>query len=139
MVRILRENLIDPTAPSPSVEVLSHAFLPHRFVDHTHANAVLSLTNQPDGEAICAEVYGARAGIVPYLAPGFALAKRLAEVYEAAPAVEGKANEAVRDALAAAFGVRRRDVAIVTGERGRDKVVEVAGGDPARLTELLRR
>lgn len=55
----------------------------------------------------------------------------------AAPAVEGKANEAVRDALAAAFGVRRRDVAIVTGERGRDKVVEVAGGDPARLTELL--
>ena len=57
----------------------------------------------------------------------------------AAPAVEGKANEAVRDALAAAFGVRRRDVAIVTGERGRDKVVEVAGGDPARLTELLRR
>jgi hypothetical protein len=54
-----------------------------------------------------------------------------------APAVEGKANEAVRTALAAAFGVRRRDVAIVTGERGRDKVVEVAGGDPARLTELL--
>lgn len=55
----------------------------------------------------------------------------------AAPAVEGKANEAVRKALAAAFGVRRQDVAIVTGERGRDKVVEVAGGDPARLTELL--
>lgn len=55
----------------------------------------------------------------------------------AAPAVEGKANEAVRDALAAAFGVRRRDVAIVTGERGRDKVVEVADGDPARLSELL--
>jgi hypothetical protein len=54
-----------------------------------------------------------------------------------APAVEGKANEAARLALATAFGVRRQDVAIVTGERGRDKVVEVAGGDPARLTELL--
>ncbi|MGH3879384.1 MAG: DUF167 domain-containing protein [Actinophytocola sp.] len=55
----------------------------------------------------------------------------------AAPPVEGKANEAVRRALAAAFGVRRQDVTIVTGERGRDKVVEVTGGDPSRLTELL--
>lgn len=54
-----------------------------------------------------------------------------------APAVEGKANEAVRRALAKAFGVRRQDVEIVTGDRARDKVVEVAGGDPARLTELL--
>ncbi len=57
----------------------------------------------------------------------------------AAPAVEGKANEAVRRALASAFGVRRQDVTIVTGERGRDKIVEVAGGDEARLTELLDR
>src|SRR4029077_4906598 len=89
MVRMLRESLLDPMNPNPSVEVLSHAFLPHKFVDHTHACAVLSLTNQPDGEAICAEVYGARAGIVPYLMPGFALAKKLAEVYEAAPTIEG--------------------------------------------------
>ncbi|MBC6447715.1 DUF167 domain-containing protein [Actinokineospora xionganensis] len=43
----------------------------------------------------------------------------------AAPAVEGKANEAVRRALAAAFGVRRQDITIVTGDRGRDKVVEI--------------
>ncbi len=55
----------------------------------------------------------------------------------AAPAVEGKANEAVRRALATAFGVRRQEVTLVTGERGRDKVVELPG-DPARLTELLR-
>ena len=88
MVRILRENLIDPLAPNPSVEILSHAFLPHKFVDHTHSSAVLSLTDQPDGEAICAEVFAGRAGIVPYLMPGFALAKKLAEVYEAVPTVE---------------------------------------------------
>ena len=88
MVRILRGNLIDPLAPNPSVEILSHAFLPHKFVDHTHATAVLSLTDQPDGEAICTEVFAGRAGIVPYLMPGFALAKKLAEVYEAAPTVE---------------------------------------------------
>jgi uncharacterized protein len=54
-----------------------------------------------------------------------------------APAVEGKANEAVRKALAKAFGVRKQDVAIVVGERGRDKVVEVPDGDE-RLQELLR-
>ncbi len=54
MVRVQRANLIDPMAPNPSVETLLHAFLPHKFVDHTHATAVLSLTDQPDGEAICA-------------------------------------------------------------------------------------
>ncbi len=85
MVRVQRENLLDPTAPNPSVETLLHAFLPHKFVDHTHATAILSLVDQPDGEAICAEVYGRRIGIVPYIMPGFALAKIAAEVFDAAP------------------------------------------------------
>ena len=61
MVRVQRENLLDPAAPNPSVETLLHAFLPHKFVDHTHSTAVLSLVDQPDGEAICAEVYDGRA------------------------------------------------------------------------------
>ena len=89
MVRIQRENLLDPMAPNPSVETLLHAFLPHKFVDHTHANAVLSLIDQPDGEALCTETYGGRMGLVPYVMPGFALAKLAAQVYEAAPRVEG--------------------------------------------------
>jgi rhamnose utilization protein RhaD (predicted bifunctional aldolase and dehydrogenase)/NAD(P)-dependent dehydrogenase (short-subunit alcohol dehydrogenase family) len=89
MVRIQRENLLDPAAPNPSVETLLHAFLPHKFVDHTHASAVLSLIDQPDGMALCEETYGGRMGLVPYVMPGFALAKLAAEVYEAAPAVEG--------------------------------------------------
>ena len=63
MVRIQRENLLEPSAPNPSVETLLHAFLPHKFVDHTHSTAVLSLVDQPDGEALCAEVYNGRAGI----------------------------------------------------------------------------
>jgi rhamnose utilization protein RhaD (predicted bifunctional aldolase and dehydrogenase)/NAD(P)-dependent dehydrogenase (short-subunit alcohol dehydrogenase family) len=88
MVRIQRENLLDPIAPNPSVETLLHAFLPHKFVDHTHSTAVLSLVDQPDGEAICAELYDGRAAIVPYIMPGFALAKKAADVYEAAPDVE---------------------------------------------------
>jgi rhamnose utilization protein RhaD (predicted bifunctional aldolase and dehydrogenase)/NAD(P)-dependent dehydrogenase (short-subunit alcohol dehydrogenase family) len=89
MVRVQRENLIDPSAPNPSVETLLHAFLPHKFVDHTHANAILSLVDQPDGEAICGQVYDGRMSVVPYVMPGFALAKLAADVYEGKPAVEG--------------------------------------------------
>ena len=89
MVRIQRANLLEPSAPNPSVETLLHAFLPHAFVDHTHATAILSLVDQPDGEAICAEVYGRRVGIVPYVMPGFALAKAASDHYDARPDVEG--------------------------------------------------
>ncbi|MEA2930453.1 MAG: hypothetical protein QOG38_2881 [Hyphomicrobiales bacterium] len=89
MVRVQRANLIDPAAPNPSVETLLHAFLPHAFVDHTHATAVLSLTDQPDGEKICAEVYDGHMGYVPYIMPGFALAKAAADAFERDPAVEG--------------------------------------------------
>jgi rhamnose utilization protein RhaD (predicted bifunctional aldolase and dehydrogenase)/NAD(P)-dependent dehydrogenase (short-subunit alcohol dehydrogenase family) len=89
MMRIQRDSLLDPAAPNPSVEMLLHAFLPHKFVDHTHASAVLSLTGQPDGEAICAEVYDGRAGIVPYVMPGFGLARAAADVFDARPDVDG--------------------------------------------------
>src|SRR4051794_4420598 len=67
MVRLQRANLIDPAAPNPSVETLLHAFLPHAFVDHTHATAVLSLVDQPRGPDFCREVYGDRMGLVPYV------------------------------------------------------------------------
>jgi rhamnose utilization protein RhaD (predicted bifunctional aldolase and dehydrogenase)/NAD(P)-dependent dehydrogenase (short-subunit alcohol dehydrogenase family) len=89
MVRVQRANLIDPMAPNPSVETLLHAFLPAKFVDHTHATAVLSLVDQPDGADLCAEVYDGRMGIVPYVMPGFALAKKAAEVHAAAPQAQG--------------------------------------------------
>ncbi|HKS64035.1 MAG TPA: bifunctional aldolase/short-chain dehydrogenase [Xanthobacteraceae bacterium] len=89
MVRLQRANLIDPGAPNPSVETLLHAFLPHKFVDHTHSTAVLSLTDQPDGDALCEEVYGKRMGYVPYIMPGFALAKAAAEAFERDTSVEG--------------------------------------------------
>lgn len=89
MVRLQRANLIDPAAPNPSVEALLHAFIPHKFVDHTHSTAVLALTDQPDGEALCREVYGARVGYVPYIMPGFGLAKAAAQAFDADPSVEG--------------------------------------------------
>src|SRR5215470_8500122 len=89
MVNFQRVNLLDSTAPNPSVETLLHAFLPHTFIDHTHAAAVLSLVDQPDGAELVAEVYDGSMGLVPYVIPGFALAKLAADVYEAQPDVEG--------------------------------------------------
>jgi rhamnose utilization protein RhaD (predicted bifunctional aldolase and dehydrogenase) len=89
MVRALRASLIDPGAPNPSVETLLHAFLPHKFVDHTHAVAVLSLADQPDGVERCAELYGDRLAIVPYIMPGFLLAKRAAEIFDNDRNVDG--------------------------------------------------
>jgi rhamnose utilization protein RhaD (predicted bifunctional aldolase and dehydrogenase)/NAD(P)-dependent dehydrogenase (short-subunit alcohol dehydrogenase family) len=89
MARALRAFLIDPQSPSPSVETLLHAFIPAAFIDHSHATAVLSLIDQPDSAALCAEVYGKRLGFVPYVMPGFGLAKKCAEVFEQNPNVEG--------------------------------------------------
>jgi rhamnose utilization protein RhaD (predicted bifunctional aldolase and dehydrogenase)/NAD(P)-dependent dehydrogenase (short-subunit alcohol dehydrogenase family) len=89
MVNVQRLNLLDSSAPNPSVETLLHAFLPHKFVDHTHAASVLSLVDQPDGEALAGEVYDGRMGIVPYIAPGFGLAKAAADVFEQNPEAKG--------------------------------------------------
>ena len=89
MVRVQRANLLDPMAPNPSVETLLHAFLPHKFVDHTHANAVVSLVDQDNSAELCREIYGERMGFVPYVMPGFQLAKTAAAVFTRDPKVEG--------------------------------------------------
>lgn len=89
MVNQLRTHMFDASGPNPSVETLLHAFLPHKFVDHSHADAILAITNRPDGEAIVKEIFGERIGIVRYVMPGFELAKVCADVYEADPNVEG--------------------------------------------------
>lgn len=89
MVNLQRSNLLDSGAPNPSVETLLHAFLPHIFVDHTHATAFLALANLPNAEAVIAEIFGNRLAVVPYIMPGFALAKKAAEVFDANPDVEG--------------------------------------------------
>src|SRR5580658_5186610 len=89
LVGIERASLIDPAAANPSVEIMLHAFLPHKFVDHTHATAVLSVIDQPDGEKKCAEVFGGRLAFVPYVMPGFGLAKKAIEVFERAKPSDG--------------------------------------------------
>src|SRR5262249_15388634 len=89
MVRFQRASLIDPIAPNPSVGTLLHALAPHKFGDHTPATAILSLSDQPHGEKSCAEVFDGGMGIVPYIMPGSALAKKSAEVFEQNSAAEG--------------------------------------------------
>jgi rhamnulose-1-phosphate aldolase/alcohol dehydrogenase len=89
MVNFQRINLLDSSAPNPSVETLLHAFLPHKFIDHVHSTAVLALTDQPDGEAVVREVYGDRVAYVPYTIPGFALARSVVEIFEKFPKAQG--------------------------------------------------
>lgn len=81
MATELRISLTDPAAPSPSVEAILHAILPARFVDHTHSDAILSVCNSPGGEKRIQEIYGERVMVVPYVMPGFRLARRCAELY----------------------------------------------------------
>ena len=80
MVAALRSQMLDPSGPTPSVEALLHAHLPGKFVDHTHADAVLAVVDQPDGARRARELWGERAAFLPYVAPGFVLAQRVAEL-----------------------------------------------------------
>lgn len=89
MVNVQRCNLLDSSSPNPSVETLLHAFLPHTYVDHTHATPFLILANLPNAEEVCREIFGDRLGIVPYIMPGFGLAKKAAEIFDENPDVEG--------------------------------------------------
>jgi rhamnose utilization protein RhaD (predicted bifunctional aldolase and dehydrogenase)/NAD(P)-dependent dehydrogenase (short-subunit alcohol dehydrogenase family) len=77
----LRSSLTDPGAPAPSVEAILHAILPARFVDHTHADAILAVCNTPGGEQRVRGIYGDRVVIIPYVMPGFKLARLCAELF----------------------------------------------------------
>ncbi len=85
MVRQLRRQLWDPSSPNPSVETLLHAFLPDKFVDHTHADAALVFGNRPEGLAEMEALFGGEVGVLPWTFPGFPLAKKVADYREAHP------------------------------------------------------
>ena len=80
MVSVQRSAMTNPSAPNPSVEAILHAIIPFDFVDHTHADAVVTISNTADGEARIREIYSERVLIVPYVMPGFILAKTIREL-----------------------------------------------------------
>ncbi len=77
MVKYQRMAMTDPAAPNPSVEAILHAIIPYNFVDHTHADAVVTVTNTPGGKERIQEIYGKNMMIIPYVMPGFILAKKI--------------------------------------------------------------
>jgi len=85
MVSFQKRNLINIKSPNPSVETFLHAFLPFKYVDHTHSDAILNLTNRPGGLNFCKKIFGNKVSIVPYVMPGFILAKKINEVYSKNP------------------------------------------------------
>jgi rhamnose utilization protein RhaD (predicted bifunctional aldolase and dehydrogenase)/NAD(P)-dependent dehydrogenase (short-subunit alcohol dehydrogenase family) len=84
MVRAQRAAMTDPYAPNPSVEAVLHALIPFKFVDHTHADAVVTCSNTPNGEALIRELYGDRVLVIPYTMPGFVLAQVVRELSQGA-------------------------------------------------------
>jgi rhamnose utilization protein RhaD (predicted bifunctional aldolase and dehydrogenase)/NAD(P)-dependent dehydrogenase (short-subunit alcohol dehydrogenase family) len=81
MVNELVTHMVRASAPAPSIETILHGCLPFKFVDHTHADAVLAITNTPGGEARIREAYGDTVIVIPYLMPGFDLAQRVAREF----------------------------------------------------------
>ncbi|MBI07612.1 MAG: bifunctional aldolase/short-chain dehydrogenase [Rhodospirillaceae bacterium] len=84
-----RACLLDGGADDPSVDAFLHAFLPQKFIAHCHANAVLSVTNQADGEVLSDTLFAGQVAVVPYTMSGLDLARRAAEAYEAEPGCGG--------------------------------------------------
>ena len=81
MARELQLSMTNPAAPAPSVEAILHAILPQPFVDHTHADAVVTITNTTDGAERIREIYGDAVLVVPYVMPGFRLVRAIAALY----------------------------------------------------------
>lgn len=81
MVAALSAARLDPASPQPSIETLLHALLPHRAVLHSHADVIVTLTNLANGEEVVREALSPHVIIVPYVMPGFDLAKVVAEMW----------------------------------------------------------
>src|SRR5713101_4168891 len=82
MVNQLVTHMLNASAPAPSIETILHGLMPQKFVDHTHADAVLSVSNTRDGDKRIREIYGKRCVVIPYLMPGFDLAQLCAKEFK---------------------------------------------------------
>jgi rhamnose utilization protein RhaD (predicted bifunctional aldolase and dehydrogenase)/NAD(P)-dependent dehydrogenase (short-subunit alcohol dehydrogenase family) len=124
MVNEFRTHFLDAYAATPSIETLVHVFIPHKFVDHTHPDAILALTNQTGGEELIKEALGKEIAVLPYFPPGFKLAKAVADKIDQNPSAHAM--------------VLMRHGLVTWGETARDSyeiIIELAG----RAEEFLRR
>jgi rhamnose utilization protein RhaD (predicted bifunctional aldolase and dehydrogenase)/NAD(P)-dependent dehydrogenase (short-subunit alcohol dehydrogenase family) len=80
LLRLQRTSMLDPDSPNPSIEAVLHAIIPFKYVDHTHADSVVTISNNERGEKLIREIYKDRVLIVPYVMPGFILAKKVYEL-----------------------------------------------------------
>ena len=86
MVSYQKRNLLNSKSPNPSGNLL-HAFLPHKYVDHTHSNAILTLTNRANGKALCNDIFNDNVKVMPYIMPGFSLALEVNEYLKNYPEI----------------------------------------------------
>lgn len=126
MMNELSTSMTRAGAPAPSVETILHAILPYKFVDHTHADAVLAITNTPDGEKHIREIYGKDTVIIPYVMPGFDLARLCAQRF-AAEAGAGTIGMVLMNHGIFSFGA--------TAKESYDRMIELVG----RAEEYLSR
>ncbi len=89
MVKELHTHLLDASAARPSIESLLHAFLSAKYIDHTHADAILALTNRRDGHEVIREALGGDVIVLDYARPGFSLAKAAAAAFDDSPDCTG--------------------------------------------------
>lgn len=89
MVGYIRKNLINISSPNPSVETLVHAIIKEKFVDHTHSNSILEITDRPDGLKLCKNLFGKKFIIIPYVMPGYLLARMVYKMYRQDKEIHG--------------------------------------------------
>ncbi len=88
MVAHLARCQTDPAAPRASIETLLHAFVPADHVHHTHPDAINVLAGTRDGERLVRECFGDEAAWIPYIRPGFTLAKQVGEAVRSDPSLK---------------------------------------------------
>ena len=135
MLQEFRAHLLDPRAPNPSLETLVHTFLPAKYIEHTHADAILALTNQVHGDKLVKQALGDQVIVLEYVRPGFQLAKAAAAAFEANPGAKGMVwlrhglvtwGETARESYDAMIELVSRAEAFLAKRAARPLVVKVS-------------
>ena len=135
MLQEFRAHLLDPRAPNPSLETLVHTFLPAKYIEHTHADAILALTNQVHGDKLVKQALGDQVIVLEYVRPGFQLAKAAAAAFETNPGAKAMVwlrhglvtwGETARESYDAMIELVSRAEAFLAKRAARPLVVKVS-------------